>query len=185
MRCWPCWRRRSASNPASGASCERRYRPRAPPLRWQATTLARRKPRAQTRNQPPTKPPRHSAHTALAHLLRSAAAPSFRLQATQAPLRPRDAAQGTRLPLGCPSGGCGALRCATSRRWRPSARGSKQNAYQGRAAMVQVESLDAHSRYAGRGGVAQGRAALKRPPQVRWPGAAVQARLAPCTKADN
>ena len=94
------------------------------------------------------------SHTALAHLLRSAAAPSYRLQATHAPFEAKDApkARGYRWNADQRVWGI-ALRDDES--LRAECDWLKQTVYAGRAASVQVEALDALSRYAGRGGVAR------------------------------
>ncbi|WP_395670029.1 3'-5' exonuclease [Rhodoferax sp.] len=93
-------------------------------------------------------------HTALAHLLRSAAAPSYRLQATQAPFDAKDAlkARGYRWNADQRVWGI-ALR--DDEALRAECDWLKHNVYAGRAASVQLEALDALSRYAGRGGVAR------------------------------
>jgi DNA polymerase-3 subunit epsilon len=94
------------------------------------------------------------SHTALAHLLRCAAAPSYRLQATHAPFEAKDTlkARGYRWNADQRVWGI-ALRDDAS--LRAECEWLKHNVYAGRAASVLVEALDALSRYAGRGGVAR------------------------------
>ncbi len=94
------------------------------------------------------------SHTALAHLLRCAAAPSYRLQATQAPFEAKDAlkARGYRWNADQRVWGI-ALRDDAA--LRAECEWLKHNAYAGRTASVLVEALDALSRYAARGGVAR------------------------------
>ena len=93
-------------------------------------------------------------HTGLAHLLEAAATPSFRLQATMAPFDAKDKlkARGYRWN--------GDLRVWATRLNDADSLAAecawlKENVYSGRAVKVQLEELDALSKYSERGGKVQ------------------------------
>lgn len=92
-----------------------------------------------------------AAHTGLAHLLKAAALPSFKLQATMVPFDAKDKlkARGYRWNADLRVWG---TRLSDEEALSAECAWLKDNVYNGRAVKVQVEELDAFSKYSERGG---------------------------------